>query len=212
MTYADDSDAAPATMVDMAFELQGRSVPRDHRRALADALDAALPWLAQAPGAGVHRLNLSAGGGPQALLSRRTRLVLRLPRDRAGDAAALQGRTLVVGEDALHVGPGHVRELLPWGTLYAHFVAAAEEGDAGEAVFLDAVNSGLQALGVAGRAICGRRQSIEGGRLAGYGLMIDGLAAAASLRVQEAGLGAHRLLGCGVFVPHKSAAAVGAPP
>jgi hypothetical protein len=40
--------------------------------------------------------------------------------------------------------------------------------------------------------------------------MLHGLATAASLRVLEAGVGRHRRLGCGLFVPHKSAAAVGA--
>ncbi len=40
--------------------------------------------------------------------------------------------------------------------------------------------------------------------------MLDGLSAGDSLRVQQHGLGAHRRLGCGVFVPHRSAAAVAA--
>jgi hypothetical protein len=39
--------------------------------------------------------------------------------------------------------------------------------------------------------------------------MLHGLGAADSLAVQEAGLGAHRALGCGLFVPHKSVVAVG---
>jgi hypothetical protein len=39
--------------------------------------------------------------------------------------------------------------------------------------------------------------------------MLHGLRARDSLRVLEQGLGEHRLMGCGVFVPHKSAAAVG---
>jgi hypothetical protein len=41
--------------------------------------------------------------------------------------------------------------------------------------------------------------------------MLSGLNAAQSLRVLRQGVGPHRLLGCGLFVPHKSAAAVGAP-
>jgi len=42
--------------------------------------------------------------------------------------------------------------------------------------------------------------------------MVDQLSAAQALRLMEHGLGAHRRLGCGLFVPHRSAAAVGAPP
>jgi hypothetical protein len=40
--------------------------------------------------------------------------------------------------------------------------------------------------------------------------MLDGLTVEDSLRVLESGLGAHRRLGCGVFVAHRSAVAVGA--
>jgi CRISPR-associated protein Cas6 len=198
-------------MVDVAFALEADdlpSLPLRHRQALAEALERALPWLAGAAGAGVHRLNVSAGGGPRALLSRRTRLTLRVPRSRADEVAALAGTELAVGAQRLRLGGPHVRELLPWGTLYAHFVAA-DDGD--EGAFLEAVGRELEALGVPCRAICGRRQELEAGALQGFSLMLDGLSPADALRVLERGLGPHRELGCGVFVPHKSAAAVGMP-
>ena len=57
----------------------------------------------------------------------------------------------------------------------------------------------------------GRVLAIETERLHGYSLMLDGLSAEGALRLLDAGLGPHRRLGCGLFVPHKSAAAVGAP-
>ena len=196
------------TMVDVAFALDGGSLPRDHDRVLAEAIERALPWWRSAlPAAGVHRLRVS--GGAQALLARRTRLVLRVPHERAQDtAAALQGSTLEVGDTPLRVGAGQVRELQPWGTLYAHVVAA---GDGDETDFLRTVEAELQALGVAARTICGRAQRVDAGALHGYSLMLDGLSAEDALRVLDAGVGAHRRLGCGLFVPHKSAAAVGAP-
>ena len=43
-----------------------------------------------------------------------------------------------------------------------------------------------------------------------FSMMLHGLGPEQSLRLQQRGLGPHRLLGCGLFVPHKSAAAVGA--
>jgi CRISPR-associated protein Cas6 len=206
-----------AMMVDVAFAVHGgTALPREHRAPLAAVLEAALPWLAGEPAVAVHRLNLSAGGGELALLSGRTRLTLRVPRHRVADALALAGRTLDVAGQALRLGAGQVRELLPFGTQYAHFVAAAPsaaaEGD--ERVFLEQVQAELGVRGIAGRVICGRRQSLRVGgsaaALTGYGLMLDGLEREAALRLLEAGLGAHRRWGCGVFVPHKSAAAVGA--
>lgn len=204
---------ATATMIDIAFALQGDALPRDHRRALAEAIEQALPWLAELPLAGVHRLNVSAGGGPQALLSQRTRLTLRVPRQCMADATLLQGTELRIGPARLRIGAPQVRELLPWGTLYAHLVAAGAGAEAApdELTFLHAVRDELAHLQVPCRSICGRLQVLGDDALSGYSLMLDGLSAAGALRVLEAGVGRHRRLGCGVFVPHRSAAAVGSP-
>ena len=201
------SDEPAALMVDIAFAVAGTALPRDHRRELAAAIGRVWPAWPGLEGAGVHRLNVSAGGGPLALLSKRTRLTLRVPRERAAEAAALEGAELQLGPCTLHIGAPQPRELRPYGTLYAHLVAA---DDADEGVFLQAVAAELSALGVAGRPICGRRQVVEAGELQGYSLMLDGLSPAAALRVLEAGVGRHRHWGCGIFVPHKSAVAVGA--
>lgn len=204
--------AVPARMIDLAFALQGEPLPREHRRTLAQAVEAALPWLAGLAGAGIHRLNLSAGDGPMALLSGRTRLTLRLPREHSAAAGALAGQTLALDAKPLHIGTPQTRELLPHGTLYAHLVAAdSPEVGADEGEFMAQVGAELQTLGVACRAICGRHQVAEAGTLQGYSLMLDGLSGAHSMRLLEAGLGPHRRLGCGLFVPHRSAAAVGTP-
>jgi CRISPR-associated protein Cas6 len=196
-------------MIDIAFALQGRTLPTEHRFALAEALARVLPWLDSEPGAGVHRLKLVRdGGGGDALVSPRTRLVLRVPRALAGAACALAGTNLDVAGHALRPLDPHERELLPHGTLYAHLVAAEAED---EAAFLARMREELAAMEVAAQPVCGRWQSAEAGRLVGCSLMLSGLDAAQSLRVLQRGLGRHRHLGCGLFVPHKSAAAVGAP-
>ena len=203
------SKLPPSRLVDLSFALQGRTLARSHRRELAQALLQALPWLADEPLAGVHRLNLSAGYGPEALLSNRTRLVLRLPRDRVADAQALADATLQLGQHSLRVqGPPQVRELLPYGTLYAHVVAAPRPD---ELAFLDDVDSALQQLGIAGRRMCGRQQALadDANPQVGYSLMLDGLTPVHAQHLMEQGLGPHRLWGCGLFIPHKSAAAVG---
>lgn len=209
------SDTPAVAMIDLAFALEGGSLPGDHRRALAAALDERLPWLAATPGAGMHRLHISGGGEGRALLSRRTRLILRVPPTREADARRLEGSVLDLGADRLRLGTAQRRELLPWGTLYAHLVAVddAAPGTArGELDFLQAVDAALRLLGVQGRAICGRRQAVEADTIQGYSLMVDGLSSDGSLRLQQSGIGAHRRLGCGLFIPHKSAAAVGMPP
>jgi CRISPR-associated protein Cas6 len=194
-----------STMVDVGFAVVGRQLPRQHRRALADALLDALPWLGDEPDAGVHPINLATGGGGTAWLSGRSRLMLRLPRSRVDALAALTGATLHLGDDPLVVaGAPQPRELLPHRTLYAHLVAAASDD---EAAFLAAAEAELAALGIAGRAICGRRQPLADG--CGFSLMVDRLAPDDALRLLERGLGAHRFWGCGLFNAHRSAAAVG---
>lgn len=197
-----------ATMVDMVFPLAGHSLPRDHAQALQQALLQALPWLAGEPQAGIHAVKLVSGNENLALLSQRTRLLLRLPRERVATAQALAGRTIEVAGCAVQLGPPHLRELLPHATLYAPAVAAP---GADEAAFMQAVADELQTLEVRSQTVCGKRNSrqLQGQTLTTFSLMLHALSLADSLRLQEQGLGPHRLLGCGIFVPHKSAAAVG---
>ncbi len=202
------SEQPAASMVDVFYTLQGKTLPRDHRQALAAALERLLPWLADPTQAGTHRINAVAGSGPTALLSQRTRLALRVRRDRLDDMAPLSGATIDVAGYLLRLGRVPVvRELRPYTTLYSHLVASRDDD---ELAFLADVESELKSLGVPCRTICGRRQviDIEGTPLTGFSLMLDGLTGAGSLRILEAGLGRHRRLGCGIFVPHKSAAAV----
>ena len=202
-----------AAMIDVGFTLDGGSLPRDHRGALADAVECALPWLVGLQGAGLHRLNFCPGDATDLLLSRRTRLRLRVPRERAGDAAALEGRDLQAGSKCVRIGAARTRELLPHTTLYAPMVVAEGiDGSDDEADFLRAMQLELAALEVVCRPICGRRQIVEGAPVQGFSLMLDGLTVEHSLRVLETGLGAQRRLGCGLFNAHRSAVAVGVSP
>lgn len=196
-----------ADLIEVAFALQGRSLPRDHRASLAEALRQALPWLDEEPRVGVHRLKLVADGAGEALVSPRTRLVLRIPRERQQAAEALAGATLRVDTEPLRVMHPQVRELLPYGTLYAHLVAS---DGTDEAAFVLRLRDALGAMDVTAQPVCGRWQPADA-PLPGCSVMLSGLDAAQSLRVLEQGVGPHRLLGCGLFVPHKSAAAVGVP-
>lgn len=201
--------AVVAEMIDVAFALEGDAVPREHRFALAEALQDALPWLGDEQHAGVHRLKLVASGdGAEALVSPRTRLMLRVPRGRAEAVDALAGAELSLGRRRIRAGRSQRRELLPHGTLYAPLVAADSRD---EAQFLVAVQLALDALGVRAQPVCGRWQAAEGGRLIGCSLMLSGLDRDQSLALLQRGLGPHRRLGCGLFVPHRSAAAVGTP-
>jgi CRISPR-associated protein Cas6 len=196
-------------VVDVAFALEGRTLVRDHAQALADALTAHLPWLAGHPTAGIHAVKVVPGSGLQGWLSQRARLRLRVPQSREAELAALAGCTLGVAGSELRLGAPMPHPLLPHGTLYAYFVAAQGDDEAG---FMQDVQAQLDALRIDAHTVCGKRQQRDSsaGRLVGFSLMLHGLGAADSLTVQRVGIGPHRALGCGLFVPHKSTAAVGA--
>jgi len=202
------NDELPArAVVDVAFALQGRGLPRDHAQGLQQALCEALPWLASEANAGVHPIKLVHGLDAVALLSPRSRLLLRLSAQRAPGLRALAGTELRVQGHALRLGQAQARALLPHATLYAYRVAAP---NADEAQFVAGVTQELARLGVEGERVCGKRQefSVGGTTRYGFSLMLHGLKGAHSLLLQQHGLGPLRLLGFGIFVPHKSVAAV----
>lgn len=202
-----DQQGLAASMLDVSFALQGQALPREHAQALSQALCAHLPWLHADPFAGVHPVKLVAGNQAQALISLRTRLLLRVSAQRREEMRALEGCELQVAGQALRLGQPHFRELLPHSTLYAYRVAARSSD---EAAFMADVDAALADLSVTGMRVCGKHQrmALQGGDLHAFSLMLHALVPEQSLRLQQHGIGPHRLLGCGIFVPHKSAAAV----
>lgn len=193
--------------VDVAFELRGKVLPQDHAYSLFRALTARLEWLEAEPDAGVHRIRGTVSASGEIYLGHRARLVLRLSEARAGQALGLAGATLDVGS-GLEVGPGRIRELMPFATQYSHFVST---GTADEAEFLREAAERLGKAGMPCGLICGRARSARTpqGEVRGFSLLLHGLSMEQSIAVQETGLGEGRKLGCGIFVPHKSLAAVG---
>ncbi len=200
--------AVADTVVEAVFPLEGQALPGDHAQALLDALTAQMPWLPHDDGAGIHPMKLVSGTGSLALLSRRTRLILRVHANRLEELKASEGVELEVAGNTLRLGAVHLRALQPLATLYAYRVAATT---ADESAFMQAMEAELSALAVAGERVCGKRQILRVNQqeMVTFSMMLHGLVPEQSLRLQQHGLGPHRLLGCGLFVPHKSAAAVG---
>jgi CRISPR-associated protein Cas6 len=141
------------------------------------------------------------------LLARRAKLALRVPEGRRDDALSLAGRTLDVGGSELAIGAGVVRPLWPWATLHAQLVAT---GASGEVAFQGEVAAWLQARGAGCQFITGRRRTLAAGtrEIVGFSVVLHGLTPEASLAIQADGMGGDRALGCGIFVPYKSIAAV----
>jgi CRISPR-associated protein Cas6 len=199
---------APSAVVDLAFELAGGTLANDHSAALLAALERALPWLAADGETAVFPVRAARLAGGRLALNRRSRLMLRLPRARVSAALALCGARLDVDGDAVVPGRALARALIAHPTLYARRVST---GDEDELAFVRAAGRELAGLAVRGDFICGQRSGGRGpvGELVGFSVMLTGLRPDDSLRVQVAGLGGHRKLGWGIFVPHRATAAVG---
>lgn len=193
-------------VTDLSFALVGDTIADDYALLLWQALVARLPWLAEDEACGVLPLaGLSRGEGLR-FVSRRARLVLRLPRRRLAEADFLVGAELDLG-GKVAVGAATERPLAPAKVVHSHCVDmdCADEGE-----FLARSRAALEARGLRGELVCGRRRGLRGehGPRTGYSLMLYGLAGEQTVDLQMRGLGLNHGLGCGLFVPHKNVAAV----
>jgi CRISPR-associated protein Cas6 len=211
----------PDTIVDVVFGIDCRCLPVEHTHALSAALRAALPWLDEEQDAGIHMIHGAESGngwmrpdssqGDALLhLSRRTKLELRVPKERVADTRALSGATLDVGGYPLKVNAAQVRLLSNITILFSRYVVDDARQD--EDSFLRASSAQLKAFGVrCGKMLCGRSHEIDlpGERLFTRSLMLAELSVQDSILMQQKGLGRGRTLGCGLFLPHKDIKAVG---
>jgi CRISPR-associated protein Cas6 len=199
--------ARPATMVDLQFELRGERMPAEHGWLLYRAIAEHLPWLEEERHAGIHSVRAAAIDGTTLGLSRRVRLVLRVPRARAAEARALEGRRLSLEGTALEVGAARERAIEPWSSLHARLAIAGPED---ETAFLAALGTLLAEAGHEFDVVLGRAASIATpeGRARGYAVLLHGVSAQASIELQECGIGTHRLYGCGLLVPFRTVGSV----
>jgi CRISPR-associated protein Cas6 len=214
----EDSEKAfqiPEDVVDVLFAIDCKRLPVDHAYALSRAIKETLPWMEEGGGVGIHAIHMAGsqngwqrpehGTDSHLILSRRTKLTIRVPKERAADLRRdLQGVTLDVAGCPLTVGEGRVRPLSSETTIFSRFVVAPS--DFTEDDFLAATASDLQDMGIRVRkALCGKSTplSTPAGTVHTRSLLLADLSPEESIRLQQRGLGAHREMGCGIFIPHK---------
>jgi len=205
----------PDDIVDVLFEIKGRQIPVEHAHVLSVELQRALPWLADEPRAAVHLIHVAGSQNgwerPDDLLhlSRRSKLTLRLPKERLTEAGALTGQTLHIKGHAIEIGASKTRPLSRQGTVFARYVAC--DGNEDEHAFLTRMAEELRQMDVpVKKALCGKTTLLDTpeGPLHTRSLLLAELSAEESLRLQRIGLGPGRKMGCGIFIPHKGIAAV----
>lgn len=189
--------------IDLAFRLNGTTVPVDHGYALYATLSRIAPELHAAQEIGVHPIRGMYGGDGKLHLTDFSRLVLRLPDEQIRVYLTLAGKQLAVDSAILRVGVPEVRALFPVASLRARLVTI--KGFMEETAFIEAIRRQLASLNVAGELHRGERRTfrVKDKQVVGFEVGITALTAEESLIVQEKGLGGRRRMGCGVFVPAK---------
>lgn len=204
----------PDDVVDVSFRIDCRALPIDHAWALSQALQAVLPWLADEPQAGVHLIHGAESGngwyrpedaGDQLLqLSRRTRMMLRLPKTRLDEGRALEGQVLDIDGHPLTVGASTVKPLSALPTLFARYVVT--DADNTEEQFLSQLAEAFGELGIPVRKLmCGRSHNFRtpDGVIHTRSVMAADLEPEPAVILQQQGIGPGRKMGFGLFLPHK---------
>ena len=218
MFWQEDVDEAQFVVTDdvtdLLFKIKCHTLPVDHAWPLSEAIHAELPWFEREPQAGLHLIyGADSGNGwerPQAgddllYLSRRTRLVLRLPKHRVEDAKSLTGKTLQIQGSSMEIGDSHTRSLATTSTLYCRHLVTDTEMDEDE--FMGHAVDTLRDMNIRFKKIlCGKSRSFNtpDGELPTQSLMVAGLSLEDAITLQQLGLGPHRNRGFGLFVPHKT--------
>lgn len=218
MYWQEDENKSPKNVsdaiVDVVCKLDCRSLPVDHAHALSAAICEHLPWLIDEQGAGIHPISIpEAGngwlrpeGGDETLhLSKRTKLILRIPSSRFDDATTLIRKKLSVAGNDMTIMKMTERLLQPMETVFSRYNIVEEGMD--EADFMRQTMESLKSMDIAPRKMLpGREHSLrtDTGVLKTLTLMIAELSQEESLRLQEKGIGQHQHMGCGLFIPQKS--------
>ena len=227
MFWNDDKDkkpgfAIPDDVVDLAYRIGCPTIPLDHAHSLSSALLQALPWLADEETAGVHLIHGAASGNgwfrPEDAenellhLSRRTKMRLRVPKNRLQDAQALSGQTLDIEGHSLEIGKSEMFMLSSLPTLFSRYVITRTDLD--EMQFLEDAARELKAIDISCRKMLGgitHTMNFPDGQVFTRSLMVAELEPEQSVRLQQLGLGEGRTMGCGLFLPHKGIAPVKGP-
>ena len=218
-TARDPSVQMKEQVQDCAFRIECREIPVDHAWELREQILDVLPWLIDEPQAAIHSIHSasSANGwirpsldsGDMIQLSRRTRLHLRLPMNRIDDARALIGKELMVAGCSILVSEVVQHRLLPSSTVFTRSMDTRQIED--EQAFEENVIHLLSGIGVEPKKLlCGLAHEIScrDQNILARSVLLADLEPSESLRIQENGLGTNGLLGCGIFLPHKSLDAV----
>ena len=200
-------------IIEVIFKVVGKTLSKKYEESLAASLYEVLPWMLEDDTIAVF-LNHSQEEGngwymddnPDVplYLSRRSKLFLRIPSSKEDELLeVLENAEFDINGHILGFKHSQSRLLKPSETLYARNILSQEEED----VFVELMAEKLVAMGIKPqRLLCGKQReiSIKGEKVNTRSLMVNDLKKEEAIRLQQLGIGPHRHIGCGIFVPYKS--------
>jgi CRISPR-associated protein Cas6 len=214
----DPAFVVPDDILDLTFKIKCSTLPLEHAHALSAAIHAAMPWFSDEEQCGLHLIHGAESGNgwmrPEdpdnelLHLSRRTRLVLRLPKQRIADAQALVGQVMDVDGHRLEIGEAAEKRFIHNAVMFSRYVITDTED---ENAFLEYVAAELANLDVGVRKLMGgklHQLRFPDGPILTRSVMVADLEPEESVRLQQQGIGPGRHYGCGLFLPHKGIKAV----
>ena len=208
--------------VDLVFRVSGSAVPRDHGYALYAAVSRVIPSVHRSTDIGIFTIRGMPAGDGTLLLTDRSALRFRVPAARLPELLPLAGKALELEGYRLRLGVPQVAALIAAPALASPLVLIklAEKGNptVGGIVTPDAflaaarrkliamaiqAEPGIQTIRTGPRAGQARRRvmRVKDQTHVGFAMVVQGLTAGESIRLQEEGLGGRRLMGCGLFLP-----------
>ncbi len=202
-------------VIDLSFATQCKELPIDHAWALSQAIIQELPWMREEKFAGIHQIHVAESGNgwerPENVTdetlrpSHRTKLVLRIPKARLKDAETLVGKTISISGYPLTIKKPRKKVLVNSSVIFSRYVLSDKNED--ENTFLMRMAAEVESITgeKVKKMMCGKSYTIktpEGDLLARH-LMIAEQTNDASIKLQQYGLGGGRVMGCGLFLPHK---------
>ena len=224
MFWEEDEDKSlpyqtPDDIVDILFSIRCKQLPLDHAWLLKEAITAASNdknIVHDTATLGIHHIYVaeSANGwtrpeeSNESILypSKRTKLIIRSHKNQLASLSQLSHCELLIDGYPLTIGKMKTRMLTNTSVVFSRHVVCQSE-DESETSYLNRNADEIFSLtGVkTKKMMCGKSHQLTtpDGPLYTRHLMIADLDSEPSIKLQQFGLGPHRELGCGIFLPHK---------
>lgn len=191
--------------IDVKFLIlpRGTPIPADHGYPVYSAISRILPEWHQMEDYGIFPICGVQTGNRMMVLTKKSRLAVRIDSERIGEILPLAGKSIGLGSTFLQIGIPTVHPLIPSPSLRCRL--ATIKGFMTPDEFTEAVRRQLDALEVSSSVLIrpGKERTLEisDKKVIGFELFLFGLNEEESIRVQESGIGGRRRMGCGLFLP-----------